>query len=90
MIPLDVRNAPSAADGFNSLSQLIARAPGIHLSPEAFKQELAMRSGFGEAVEKWASAAKVPNGLARKIILTCAEEILRERGARPSLTLLAA
>jgi hypothetical protein len=89
-MPMDVSNAPRAADGFDTLKSLIDRAPGIGFEPWEFKTELAKRSGFGEQIEAWANQDKVPNGLARKIILSCAEDILLERGARPQLSLKAA
>jgi hypothetical protein len=80
---MDVRNAPQVAADFGTLKELIDRAPGINFQPWEFKTELAKRSGFGEQIEAWANADKIPNGLARKIILSCAEDILIERGARP-------
>lgn len=89
-MPMDVGNAPHSAADFGTLKELIDRAPGIGFKPWEFKTELAKRSGLGEQIEEWANQGKVPNGLARKIILSCAEDVLLERGARPQLTLRAA
>lgn len=87
---MDVTDAPKVNANFESLAELIKRAPGIGFKPWEFKTELAKRSGFGEQIEAWANQDKIPNGLARKIILSCAEDILLERGAQPRLSLKAA
>lgn len=84
---MDVRNAPKAAAEFDTLKELIDRAPGIGFKPWEFKTELANRTKMGDVIEDWANHDKIPNGLARKIILSAAEDILRERGARPQHSL---
>jgi hypothetical protein len=80
---MDVRNAPKAAAEFETLAELIVRAPGIGFEPWEFKTELAKRTKMGDVIESWANENKIPNGLARKIILSAAEDILLERGAKP-------
>src|SRR3989344_113984 len=80
---MDVRNAPKAAAEFETLAELIKRAPGIGFKPWEFKTELATRTQMGDVIEAWANQNKIPNGLARKIILSAAEDILLERGAKP-------
>lgn len=87
-IPMDVRNAPKAATNENAFKDMVDAADGIGYTSGEFMGELAKRSGFKDHVHGWAMKGKIPNGLARKIILTCAEEMIRERGARPALTLL--
>ena len=88
-MPLDVRNAPKAAASFTALKDLLDRAGDIGFRGWQFKAELVKRSGYGEWIDSWTNG-KVPNGLVRKIILSCAEDIIRERGAQPSLSLKAA
>lgn len=80
---MDVRNAPKAAAEFETLAELIKRAPGIGFKPWEFKTELANRTQLGGVIEAWANEDKIPNGMARKLILSAAEDILRERGAKP-------
>ncbi len=84
---MDVRNAPKAAAEFDTLAELIRRAPGIGFKSWEFKTELAKRTRMGDVIEAWANEDKVPNGLARKMILSAAEDILLERGARPQYSL---
>ena len=86
-VPMDVANAPKAAMELDTLKQLIERAPGIGFKGFEFKKLLAERTGLGEQIEAWANQDKIPNGLARKMILSCAEDILRERGATPKYTM---
>jgi len=86
-VPMDVTNAPKAAAQFDTLKELIDRAPGIGFKGFEFKKMLAERTGFGEHIEAWANQGNIPNGLARKMILSCAEDILRERGAKPQYTM---
>ena len=84
---MDVTNAPKAAAQFDTLKELIDRAPGIGFKGFEFKRLLAERTQLGEHIEAWANQGKIPNGLARKMILSCAEDILRERGATPQYTM---
>jgi len=84
---MDVRNAPKAAAEFDTLAELIKRAPGIGFEPWEFKTELANRTKMGDVIEAWANQNKIPNGLARKMILSAAEDILLERGAKPQHSL---
>lgn len=86
-VPMDVTNAPKAAAQFDTLQELIKRAPGIGFKGFEFKKLLADRTGLGEHIEAWANQDKIPNGMARKMILSCAEEIVRERGAKPQYTM---
>ena len=85
-MPLDVRNAPESAATKTGFADMASAADGIGLTRMEFLAELSKRSGFGEAIMGWAKG-KIPNGLARKIILTCAEDILKERGARPEMSM---
>jgi hypothetical protein len=85
-IPMDVRNAPDSAGDFASLTKLVEHAPEIGLPRMTFLAELSERSGFGNAIQMW-MREKVPNGLVRKIILSCAEQILREHGAMPTMSM---
>jgi len=85
-MPMDVSNAPESAaskDGFNNMA---LAADGIGMSRMEFLTGLSQRCGFGAAIMGWAQG-KIPNGLARKVILTAAEEILRENGAQPKRTM---
>jgi len=84
---MDVRNAPKAAAEFETLAELVARAPGIGLQPAELTAELAVRTQMGDVVDDWVCRGKIPNGLARKIILSAAEDILCERGAQPQYSL---
>ena len=86
-MPMDVRNAPKSAQTMNGFNEMVQAATGIGYQPGEFMNELAKRSGFKDHVHNWARG-KIPNGLARKIILTCAEEMIRERGAQPQMSLL--
>ncbi len=67
----------------DKLSDLVAQAKDIGLSPNEMEQELCRRTKMLEPVRGWIAGRFVPNGLARKIILTNVEQILTERGARP-------
>ena len=86
-VQMDVTNAPKAAAQFDTLQELIKRAPGIGFKGFEFKKLLADRSGLGEHIEAWANQDKIPNGMARKMILSCAEDIIRERGAKPKYSM---
>jgi hypothetical protein len=70
--------------------EMVEAATGIGYQPGEFMNELGLRSGFKDGVSNWARNAVLPNGLARRVILQCAEMIIRERGAQPNLTLLKA
>lgn len=85
-IPLELGREHNVPHEYASLDDL------IKLAPERwnFKETLAARSGYGKVVEAWANRDRIPNGCVRKIILTCAEQILRENGAKPEISLLAA
>ncbi len=86
---LDVRNAAESAATKTGFNAMVEAATGIGYDPGEFLAVLAEKSGFKDHVHNWARGT-IPNGLARKIILTCAENIIRERGAQPTLSLLAA
>lgn len=88
-MPLDVRNAPKSATSTSAFKKLVAGATAIGYTPEEFLATLSSRSQFSEQVANWMED-RLPNGLARMVILTCAEKIIREAGAAPELTLLAA
>lgn len=88
-MPMDVRNAPKSAQTTNGFNDMVEASTGIGYTPGEFMNELTKRSGFVEQVPNWARG-KIPNGLARKIILTCAELIIRERDAQPTMSLLEA
>ena len=85
-IPMDVENAPRSAATETEFSKMADKADGIGMSRMEFLTELSSRSGFGEAIMAWAKG-KIPNGLARKIILTNVEDILLERGAKPKMSM---
>lgn len=86
---LDVRNAEESAATKTGFKAMVEAATGIGYEPGEFLAVLAEKSGFKDHVHNWARGT-IPNGLARKVILTCAENIIRERGAQPTLSLLAA
>lgn len=86
-IQMDVRNAPKSAQTTTGFKEMVEAATGIGYTPGEFMAELAKKSGFKDHVHNWARG-KIPNGLARKIILTCAEEMIREAGAKPTMSLL--
>lgn len=86
---MELPNAPDAATETRQFADLIDHADLIGMSPDEFRGEIATRSGLTEQVGKWAMGI-MPNGWARKLILTNAEDIIRERGAHPELSLLAA
>lgn len=88
-MPMDVRNAPQAAQSANAFSDMVEAAEGIGYAAGEFLNELGRQTGLPEQVVNWARG-RVPNGLARKIILTRAEMMIRERGARPELSFLEA
>ncbi len=71
-----------------ALSDLIEQAACIGMTPQQLEDELISCSGFAEPVANWVREQKVPNGMVRKIILTNAEMIIRERGAQPSKSLV--
>lgn len=86
---LDVRNAAESAATKTGFKEMVMAATGIGYDPGAFLNQLAEESGFKEHVHGWARG-DIPNGLARKVILTRAEMIIRAAGAQPELSLLAA
>lgn len=88
-IRLDVRNAAESAATKTGFKDMVEAATGIGYDSGEFLNVLAAKSGFKDHVHNWARGT-IPNGLARKIILTCAEKIIRERGAQPTLSLLEA
>ncbi len=83
---LDVRNAAESAATKTGFKAMVEAAAGIEYDPGEFLAVLAEKSGFKDHVLNWARGI-IPNGLARKVILTCAENIIRERGAQPTLSL---
>ncbi len=85
--PMEIPGKNSATDS-TTLSQFVEQAACIDMTPQELEAELVKRSGFAESVQGWLQEKRVPNGMIRKIILTNAEMIIRERGARPRLTLL--
>jgi hypothetical protein len=88
-VPMDVRNAPKSAERPMGLLELAEHADDMGLSRDEFVSELKLRSQYAGPIDGWLSG-KLPFGLIRKIILTCAEQILREQGARPQYSLLQA
>ena len=88
-MPMDVSNTPKSAQTHSGFNDMIQAATGIGYTPGEFMNKLAKKSGFKDHVHSWARGT-IPNGLARKIILTCAEDMLRKRGARPEMSLLEA
>ncbi len=87
IMELSDRSATEAIEG--RFNDLVNASTGIGYSPGEFMHELGERSGYQEQVRNWARG-KVPNGWVRKIILTRAEMMIRERGAAPEQTLLIA
>ncbi len=85
-MPMDVENAPKSAATETEFSKMADAADGIGMKRMEFLTELSSRSGFGDAIMAWAKG-KIPNGLARKIILTNVEDVLRERGAKPEMSM---
>lgn len=75
-----------AAASEERFGEMVQAATGIGYESGEFMAELGRLSGYKEHVHNWARG-KVPNGLIRKIILTRAEMMIRERGAQPTLTL---
>ena len=66
-----------------SLHDLVEEAACIDMTPQELEAELSRRSGLGESISLWIREKRVPSGMVRKIILTNAEDIIREHGARP-------
>jgi hypothetical protein len=83
---LNVSDKVRSEETKTAFAEMVARAPGIGLAPGAFIGMLAERSGFKKQVHEWARE-KIPHGFAREVILAAAEDILRERGAKPEMTL---
>jgi hypothetical protein len=85
-MPADVGNAPESAATKDGFSKMADAADGIGFTRMEFLTELSNRSGYGEWIMKWAGG-EIPNGIVRKIILTCAEDVLKEHGARPEMSM---
>ena len=88
-MPMDVRDAPNAATTVEDFTKMVEASTGIGYDPNEFMHELGRQTELPEQVANWARG-KIPNGLARRMILTRAEMMIRERGAAPELTLLRA
>lgn len=78
----------SGGEDTTSLAKLVEEAACIGMTPQELENQLKHDSGFAEPVAAWIQERQVPNGMVRKIILTNAERIIREYGAKPQLTLL--
>ena len=85
-VPMDVQNAPKAAIDPAGLADMLEHVEGIGMSRLEFATELSRRSGLGEQVENWIHG-RIPNGWARKLILINAEDIVREHGAHPVMSM---
>ena len=58
------------------LRDLVTRAARLGMTPQEFKEDLAVRTGFGDAVRSWFREEVAPNGLIRRIILNNAEDLV--------------
>ncbi len=65
-------------------AEFIEHAAELGMTPQELETEISVRSGFAEHVSNWIQEKTIPNGLARKIILTNVEILLKERGAQPT------
>lgn len=88
-MPLDLSDPVESEASKHRFNDMVQASVGIGYDPGEFMNVLAERTGFGDQVRNWARG-KLPNGLARKVILTCAETLIRERGASPTQSLLQA
>ena len=58
------------------LRRLLERAANNGMTVQDMEDELAMRTGFGDAVRNWDQENQTPNGMVRKIILNSAKAIV--------------
>ena len=66
----------SSADDAVELRRLLESAANIGMTVQDMEVELAMRTGFGDAVRNWVQENQTPNGMVRKIILNSAKAIV--------------
>lgn len=67
----------------DKLSDLTNQAKDTGMSSDEMEEELCRRTKMPDVVRKWIHQLFIPNGMARKIILTNVEALLKEKGARP-------
>ena len=58
------------------LRRLLESAASIGMTAQHMEDELAMRTGFGDAVRNWVQENQTPNGMVRRIILNSAKVIV--------------
>lgn len=85
-VSLEIGTRAEADETLNRFKDMVEAAVGIGYDPGEFMNRLGEMSGYGDWVRDWARNNKIPNGLVRKIILTCAEKLIRENGAAPRLS----
>jgi hypothetical protein len=78
----------TAQDNTTQLSELLAEASCIDMTPEELGIAIKELTGYEAAIDGWIKEGKIPNGMMRRVILTNAETIIRERGLQPQKTLL--
>ena len=61
------------------LSELLDRASSVNMTVQSMRDELAESSGFDKAARNWIMGRDIPNGLVRKIILSNARALLKEK-----------
>ncbi len=66
----------SSANDAVELRRLLKHAANIGMTAQDMEDELAMRTGFGDAVRNWFQENQTPNGMVRKIILNSAKAIV--------------
>lgn len=60
------------------LQRLVDRAIASGMTRPSFEDTLAQRTGFEHAVRTWLGFGQMPNGLARRIILNNARQLVIE------------
>ena len=58
------------------LRRLLESAANIGMTVQDMEAELAMRTGFEDAVRNWVQENQTPNGMVRKIVLNSARAIV--------------
>lgn len=71
----NVIGATAAAD-MRELRALVESAAFLGMTECDLEEELAKRTGFEGAVRSWFRRRETPNGLVRKVILNCAQQIV--------------
>lgn len=61
----------------NKLRALLDRASSSGMTAREFEDELARLTGFEDVVRAWFQLEETPNGLIRKVILSCAKQIVK-------------